>query len=49
MLAAKGVTLPNRRTFKLTKNRLHKALLALDRRGATVKIGSGNATRRGLT
>lgn len=48
MLAAKGVTLPDRRTFKLTKNRLHNALLALDRRGVTVKVGRGNATRRGL-
>jgi hypothetical protein len=35
MLAAKGVTLPDRRTFKRTKNRLHNALLALDRRGVT--------------
>lgn len=48
MLAAKGVDLPDRRTFKLTKNRLHNALLALDARGVTVKVGRGNATRRGL-
>jgi hypothetical protein len=30
MLAAKGVDLPDRRTFKLAKNRLHNALLPLD-------------------
>jgi hypothetical protein len=48
MLAAKGVTLPDRRTFKLTKNRLQNALLALDRRGVTMKVGRGNATRRGV-
>jgi hypothetical protein len=48
MLAAKGIDLPDRRTFKLTKNRLHNALLALDARGVTMKVGRGNATRRGL-
>jgi hypothetical protein len=48
MLAAKGVAPPHRRTFKLTKNRLHNALLALDARGNTTKVGRGNATRRGL-
>ena len=45
MLAAKGVDLPDRRTFTLTKNRLHNALLALDARGITVKVGRG--MRRG--
>lgn len=48
MLAAKGMTLPDRGTFKLTKNRLHNVLLALDKRGVTVKVGAGKATRRGL-
>jgi hypothetical protein len=48
MLAAKGVDLPDRRTFKLAKNRLHNALLALNARDVTVKVGRGNATRRGL-
>ena len=48
LLAAKGVTLPDRRTFKLTKLRLHNVLIALDRRGVTMKVGRGNATRRGL-
>lgn len=31
-----------------TKHRLHNALLALDAPGITVKVGRGNATRRGL-
>jgi hypothetical protein len=48
MLAAKGMTLPDRRTFKLAKSRLHNVPLALDRRGVTMKVGRGNATRRGL-
>jgi hypothetical protein len=48
MLAAKGVDLPDRRTFKLAKNRLHNALLALDARGVTMKVGRGRETRRGL-
>ena len=49
MLAAKGVDLPDRRTFKLSKNRMHNALLALDARGITMKVERGNAaTRRGL-
>ena len=40
MLAAKGVDLPDRRTFKLSKNRMHNALLALDARGITMKVES---------
>lgn len=47
-LATKGVECPDQRTVKLTKNRLHNALLALDRRGVTVKVGRENGTRRGL-
>ncbi len=47
-LAMKGLECPDRRTVKLTKNRLHNALLALDKRGVTVKVGRGNGTRRGL-
>jgi hypothetical protein len=49
MLAAKGVTLPGPGTVKRTKTKLHNALIALDRRGVTMKVGSGRATRRGLT
>jgi hypothetical protein len=41
MLAATGVDLPDRRTFKLTKNKLQNALLALDARGVTAKVGWG--------
>jgi hypothetical protein len=48
MLAAKGVDLPDWRTFKLTENRLHNALLALDAWGVTTKVARENATRRGL-
>jgi hypothetical protein len=48
LLAAKGISLPDRRTFKLTKNRLHNTLIALDKRGVTMKVGRGSATRRGL-
>jgi hypothetical protein len=48
LLAAKGVALPDRRTFKQTKLRLHYVLIALDKRGVTLKVGRGNATRRWL-
>jgi hypothetical protein len=48
MLAAKDVTLPDPGTIKRTKNKLHNALIALDRRGVTMKVGRGRATRRGL-
>ena len=48
-LAAKGVRFPDRRTVKVTKNRLHNALIALDKRGVTFKVGTGNDTRRGVT
>ena len=48
MLAAKGVDLPDRRTFKVTENRLHNALLALDAWGVTTKVARENAMRRGL-
>jgi hypothetical protein len=49
MLAAKGVALPDGRTFKLTKDRPHYAPLALDRLGVTMKAGWGDVPRRGLT
>jgi hypothetical protein len=48
MLAAKGVDRPDRRTFELTNNRLHNALLALDARGITVRVGRGECEAAGI-
>ena len=41
----RGLEHPDKRAIKLTKNRLRNALLALDKRGVTVKVGRGNGTR----
>ncbi len=48
-LAAKGVRFPDRRTMKQTRVRLQKVFWKWDARGLTVKVGTGNGTRRGLT
>src|SRR5215469_10986887 len=47
-LAMKGVRHPDRRRWKITRVRLQQWLLKQDQRGVTVKVGSGNATRRRL-
>jgi hypothetical protein len=48
-LAVKGVTLPGPGTMKLTRTRLVQFLCQLDKRGITVKVGRGKATRRALS
>jgi hypothetical protein len=40
-LAAKGVTLPDRRTMKRTRTRLGQIFIVWQKRGLTVKVGTG--------
>ncbi len=47
-LAAKGVALPDRRIMKLTRMRLGQLFSALQKRGVTVRVGSGRDGKRGL-
>ncbi|MCW3474417.1 hypothetical protein [Limobrevibacterium gyesilva] len=47
-LAAKGVTLPDRRTLKVTRLRLQNTFSAWQKRGLTVRVGSGREGKRGL-
>ncbi len=47
-LARKGVTQPGPGLRKLIRVRLQQYLGAQEKRGVVVKVGTGNATRRGL-
>lgn len=49
VLAAKGIAMPDPTLRRRTRNRLRTMFAALDRRGVTVRIGDGNAARRGLS
>jgi len=48
VLAAKGITLPEPAIRKRVRMRLRTMFVALDKRGVTVRVGEGNAARRGL-
>jgi len=47
-LARKGVDQPGPALRKLTRLRLSQTFWVWDKRGTTVKVGRGNATRRAL-
>lgn len=47
-LARKGVTLPDPTLRRRTRQQVRAALIGLDKRGVTVRIGEGKASRRGL-
>ena len=48
-LAAKGITLPDRHTTKLTRLRLQQMFCDWTAKGLMVRVGAGNAGKRGLT
>ena len=45
-LARKGVALPDPKLRRYTRNKVRSALIALDKRGVTMRIGEGKAARR---
>lgn len=47
-LAQKGHTLPGPTLRKRTRHKIRNALITLDKRGVTVRIGAGHGARRGL-
>jgi hypothetical protein len=47
-LARKGVTLPDRRTFRTTRVRLQRVFTLWGKRGLLLSVGSGKGTKRVL-
>jgi len=48
MLARKGIALPDPRLRCRTRERLRRMFASLQERGVTVRVGHGNASRRGI-
>jgi hypothetical protein len=49
VLAAKGITLPDRRTMKATRTRIGQTCIVWQRRGLVVKVGEGKAGMKALS